>query len=116
MTKIVKSVTWATGADNIHTKREYKSTFKLNEFSTSKEIEWSFHVDESELINKSIGYDMMICVDMMSELSLIINFRENIIDWEDIQIPMASTLTRFNNNKIAKSITIEYGRTSKYIK
>ena len=79
-TKIVKPTVWATGAGSMHTKRESTLKFKLNEFSSSKEIEWKFHVDESDLNSKSIDCDMIICLDIMSEFGLIINCRKNVID------------------------------------
>ena len=105
-TKIVKPTVWATGAGSMHTKRESTVKFKLNEFSSSKEIEWKFHVDESDLNSKSIGYDMIIGLDLMSELGLIINCRKNVIDWEDIQIPMTSKGTRFTERKQLKALLL----------
>ena len=49
LTKLVTHNTWATGAGSMHTKRKCTLKFKLNKFSTSKEVEWKFYVDESEL-------------------------------------------------------------------
>ena len=105
-TKIVTPTTWATGAGSMHTKRKCTLKFKLNEFSTSKEVEWKFHVDESELQKKSIGYDMIIGLDLMSELGIIINCRKKVIDWEDIQIPMTTNQTQFTDRKQLKALLL----------
>ena len=95
---------WATGAGSMHTKWEYNLKFKLNEFSTSKEIEWKFHVDESDLTQDSVGYDIIVGLSMMSQLGLIVNFRANVIDWEDIQIPMISKEQNSLTKKLKASL------------
>ena len=56
---------WITDTGAISTKRECNSQFKLDEFSTSKEIKWNFHVDGIEISKKLFGYDMIIGLDLL---------------------------------------------------
>ena len=67
---------WITGANELETKRYCEIQFKLNEFSTSKEVFWKFHVDETELSDKSLGYDRTVGLDLMTELGIDINCKE----------------------------------------
>ena len=106
LTKIVKHTVWDTGTGIIHTKRESIIKFKSNEFSTLKEIEWKFHVDELDLKQDSVSYDMIICLDKVSELGLIIDCHTSFIDWEDIQIQMTLKGTRFTEKKQLKVLLL----------
>ena len=42
------------------TKRNVNIKFKLDELSSTKEIECEFHVDESDVSTCSLGYDVII--------------------------------------------------------
>ena len=72
-TTIVDPTSWISGAGAISTERECNLIFKLDEFSTSKEIKWNFHVDETKKSKDLSGYDMIIGLDLLCELGLIIN-------------------------------------------
>ena len=49
--------------------------FKLNELHTSKEIVWNFNVDETHIFHDSLDYDVIIGLDIMTELGLIVNYK-----------------------------------------
>ena len=80
----------------METKRNIKIKFKLDEFSTTKEVEWSFHIDKSDVSKRSLGYDAIICLDLICELGLIINCKSKEVEWDEINIPMTSKTTQLN--------------------
>ena len=80
--------TWATAGGEFQTRRKAKVEFQLPEFSTSKEISWSFHVDESDPKNDALGYDMIIGRDLLTDLGIIIDFEDGYIIWDGIKSPM----------------------------
>ena len=51
-TKIVSPTPWITGAGTLSTKGNRNLKFKLDELSTSREVEWTFHADETEMSKK----------------------------------------------------------------
>ena len=102
--KIVKPTTWITGSGTINTKRECNLKFKLDEFSTSKEVSWKFHVDETEMSKDSLGYDMIIGLDLLCELGLIINCEDKVVEWQDLKIPMTTPVTKFKNKKQLRAV------------
>ena len=77
---IVSPTSWITGTGAISIKRICNLKFKLDEFSTSKEIKWKFHVDETEMSKDSLGYDMSICLDLLFELGLNTNCEEKVVE------------------------------------
>ena len=81
--EIVKPTTWITGAGDINTKRECNLKFKLDGFSTSKEVNWNFHVDKTETSKDSLGYNMIIGLDLLCELGLNIKCEEKVVEWQD---------------------------------
>ena len=73
--------------------------FKLDEFSISKEIKWNLHVDETEISKDSLGYDMIIDLDIICELGLIINGEEKLVECQNLRIPMTTSILEFKNKK-----------------
>ena len=73
------------------TKTNCRIKFKLNEFSTSKEATWTLHVDETKISDKSLGYDMIMGLDIMTELGIIINCKDKILEWAGVKISMTAT-------------------------
>ena len=67
--------------------------------STSKQDSWNNHVDETEMSTDSLGYDMIIGLDLLCELGLIINCEEKVVEWQDLKIPMTTPVTKFKNKK-----------------
>ena len=74
------SMTCLTGAGEMTTKTNNQIKCKLDELSTSKEVTWNLHVDESNISDKSLGYDMIIGFDLMTELGTIINCKDKIVE------------------------------------
>ena len=64
-------------------------TFKLPEFSMSKEITWQVDMDSGRL--EELGYDMIIGRDLLQALKVIIDFEYQVICWDDVSIPMNRT-------------------------
>ena len=102
--KMVKPTTWLTGSGAINTKRECNLKFKLDEFSTSREVEWNFHVDETEMSKDSLGFDMIIGLDLLCDLGLIINCEEKVVEWQDLKIPMTTSVSKSENKKQLRAV------------
>ena len=58
--------------------------FSLPDMNDSKVITWSCYLDDTD----KIGYDAVIGQDLMTKLGISINFKEKIIQWDDIQLPI----------------------------
>ena len=102
--KLVKNINWVTGAGTMVTSRNCSLNFKLDEFSTSKTVKWIFHVDETEISQKNLGYDMIVGLDLMSELGLIINYEDKIVEWKELKIHMTTSSTKFKNKQHLNAI------------
>ena len=74
-----KHTTWATAGEKFKTWRKARIKFQLPEFSKSKEISWSFHVDKSIPNDDTLGYDMIIGRGLMTGLGIIIDFEDGYI-------------------------------------
>ena len=61
-------------------KRDCEIKFKLNEVSTPKEVLCKSHVDETELSDKSLGSDIIMGLDLMTELGIHINCNEQAVE------------------------------------
>ena len=75
---------YSTAADPNKTSRTTILTFKLSEFSTSKDIVWQVDIDSGEL--EELGYDMIIGRDLLHILKVVIDFEYKIIRWGDDSI------------------------------
>ena len=80
-------VQWSTMGGQFATRRTASIKLKLPEFSTTKTITWTAHVDESTS-PKSAMFDLIIGIDLMEALGIDISFKENQITWDDVTIPM----------------------------
>ena len=76
--------------------KKWKHKIKLDDFSGSKEVEWKFHVDESGVSNHSLGYDVIISLNLMCELGLIVNYKTKVVEWDGTKIPITSKTTQLN--------------------
>ena len=72
------SIEWETPAGDFCTNDKKEIKFKLDEFSSSKTIEWVFNVAPK---HHDIGYDMIIGRDHLLELVIIINFEKKTMLW-----------------------------------
>ena len=90
--QIVSPTSWITGTGTISTKRKCNLEFKLDEFSTSREVEWNLHVDETKMSKESLGFYTMIGLYLLFELGLIINYEEKVDEWQDLKMPMTTSI------------------------
>lgn len=81
------TVGWNTPAGVFKTKNKSSLKFKLDEFSSSKQIKWVFNVAAK---CHDIGYDMIIGLDLLTELGLIIDFDKKTMSWAEATIEMHS--------------------------
>ena len=87
---------WNTKGGNFQTTKKCKTTFILNEFFESRSIEWNLHVDSTPGPHR---YDMIIGRDIMSELGITLNFKEQTMSWDDSTVRMKDpeTLSDLSN-------------------
>ena len=64
---------WIMKGGNFQTSKKCKTTFILKEFYENKSIEWNLHVDSTPGPHL---YDMMLGCDVMSELGIMLNFKD----------------------------------------
>eukprot|EP00957_Ditylum_brightwellii_P183002 13939063-Ditylum_brightwellii.AAC.1 len=83
-----KRATWATAGGEFETQRKARIKFQLPEFSMSKEISCFFHVDKSNPNDDTLGYDMIIGRDLMTDLRIIIDFKDGYVICVGIKCPM----------------------------
>ena len=74
--------------------------FKLDEFSTTKEVEWNFHINESDVSTSLVGYVIIIDLDLMRGLCLIINCKIKVVECDEIKIPMTSKTMQLNGKQL----------------
>ena len=77
-------------------------TFKLPEFSNSKDITWSMDMDNGKL--EELSYDMIIGRDLLLSLGMIIDFKYSVIHWGENNIPMNRTNLAKNDQKELNAI------------
>ena len=112
--EIPTPMTWLTGADSMTTKTNCRIKFKLDDFSASKEVTWTFHVDETKISDKLLGYDMIMGLDIMTGLGIIINRKDKTIKLAEAKISMASNanLSRKQLKNVLLSIEEPESNTS----
>ena len=47
----------------------------------------------------SLGYEIIIGLDLLCELGLNINCEEKVVEWEDLRISMTTSVSKFKNKK-----------------
>ena len=70
---------------NFQTSKKCKTTFILKEFFENKSIEWNLHVDSTPGPH---CYDMILGHDVMSELGITLDFKDQTMTWDDLTINM----------------------------
>ena len=78
-------VCWITKGGNFQTSKKCKTTFILKAFFENKSIEWNLHVDSTPGPHR---YDMILGHDVMSELRIMLNFKDQTMTWDDLTINM----------------------------
>ena len=67
----------------------YKSLidFKMPEFDNDKVVTWACNVDD-KTPQENAPYDMIIGMDLMTEIGIVIDCEDKVIKWEGQDIPM----------------------------
>ena len=76
---------WDTKGGTFRTSKKCKTTFILNEFFQNKAIEWNLHVDSTPGPHR---YDMILGRDVMSELGITLDFKDQTMTWDDSTVNM----------------------------
>ena len=76
---------WIMKGGNFQTSKKCKTTFILKECFENKSIEWNLHVDSTPGLHH---YDMILGHDIMSELRITLNFKDQTMTWDDLTINM----------------------------
>ena len=79
------TTSWIMKGGNFQTSKKCKTTFILKEFFKSKSIEWNLHVDSTPGPH---CYDMILGHDIISELRIMLNFKDQTMNWVDSTIHM----------------------------
>ena len=96
-----KTKTTETMAGRFLTKKIAQVMFKIPELSHNRSIKWSCHVDETTPKDKA-SYDIILGLDLINELGLKLDFKEQIITWDELHLEMKkkgviSESTMFNH-------------------
>jgi hypothetical protein len=78
---------WKTMAGTFTTTKVAMLNFKMPELSTSKSITWPVHVDESTS-RSDTPYDLILGLDLISELKLVLDFERGRMRWGDTETEM----------------------------
>ena len=76
---------WITKGGNLQTSKKCTTTFILKEFFENKSIEWNLHVDSTPGLHQ---YDMILGCNALSELRIMLNFKDQTMTWDDSTISM----------------------------
>ena len=76
---------WITKGGNFQTSKKCKTTFILKEFYENKSIEWNLHVDSTPGPHH---YDKILGCNVMSELRITLDFKDQTVTWDDSTINM----------------------------
>ena len=78
--------TWKTMGGNFHTRRKAYIDFTFPELNDSKKVSWVCHVDEAA--PKQRQYDIIVGMDLMSNIGIYVNTADKTIVWEGQTIPL----------------------------
>ena len=82
-----KPTVWKTLGGVFKMKRKALINFKFPELSTTKSVTWACHVNENALTETSL-YDMIVGMDLLTEISLYVDTEAKVIHWEGAEIPL----------------------------
>ena len=86
----------AAGGD-FSTTKEVKVKFLLPQFIDSKFVTHKFQIDESD--ETGIGYDAAIGRDLLSTMGAALNFKDEVIKWDQMITPMKDYYSKSPSNK-----------------
>lgn len=78
---------WTTLGGHFTTNRKALVDFKFPELSTSKSVTWICHVDDKTR-PKDANYDMIIGMDLMTEIGITVNTVTKQVEWEGHSTPL----------------------------
>jgi hypothetical protein len=84
---IEENTSWMTLGGNFVTNRKAVVDFKFPELSTNKSVSWTVHVDHKSE-QKTAAYDMIIGMDLMTDIGIYVNTENKTINWEGNCIPL----------------------------
>ena len=84
-----------------YTTHDFKVSFCIPEFSSSKIINHRFHVDKDEG-ESGIGYDMIIGHDLMVKLGLTANFKCQVLQWYGATVHMKESRKFLGQSDLTK--------------
>ena len=95
---------WRTQDGSFITSEKVETKFKLPQFSLKRETSQTFHVMKKD------RYDIIIGRDVLTQLGIILNFKNKLIEWDEVAIEMTvlskqsipELQTYFNNLMVAK--------------
>ncbi|CAJ1938110.1 unnamed protein product [Cylindrotheca closterium] len=90
-----KETIWWTNTGTFTTKSKCNVTFCIPEFTSSCEITFPMHVDESS----SSSYDMIIGRDLQNSLGIDILWSKQSLMWDGISVPMKGYTERSDENE-----------------
>ena len=79
------TTSWITKGGNFQTSKKCKTTFILKEFFKNKSTEWNLHVGSTPGLHH---YGMILGHDIMSELGIMLDFKDQTMTWDDSTINM----------------------------
>ena len=82
-----KKTTWKTMGGNFTTKKKALVDFTFPELNPNKKITWVCHVDDTTDKDKAL-YDMIIGLDLMTEIGVFVDTEEKVIRWGGDTTPM----------------------------
>ena len=85
-TRKVKNIWSICGSSTYTTSTKSLIEFQLPEFTTTRRVKWEFfHTTSSKSLN---GYDCIIGRDLFKELKTNIRFKEDLLQWDLVKVPM----------------------------
>ena len=82
-----KRTKWSTLGGVFSTNRKALIDFKLPELSTDKKVTWIMHVDDKSS-PKTALYDMILGMDLLTEIGLFVNTEDKTVCWEGAAVPL----------------------------
>ena len=82
-----KRVKWTTVGGEFSTKRQALLDFSFPELAPNKMITWIMHVDDKTPKEKAL-YDMIIGMNLMTEIGITVDTIDKVIRWEGSNIPL----------------------------
>ena len=87
---------WTTWGGEFVTKKKARVDFKFPELSTSKEVQWVCHVDETTDPNLA-QYDMILGMDLMTKIGIVVDTERKVVRWERMETPLKNRGTQISN-------------------